>query len=160
MNEMHHQEPILPALDRVMRLLRRRPAAGQHAGRGVFRLLSLIRETPGISTRELAEGLDVRPSSLNEKLARLEEAEILRRVRDAEDQRVFLLELLPKGEAHLEEIRAVRKDMNEALGGILTEEEASQLTGLLHKLAEGLAAKGSSGGDGDPYPGSGRFGWR
>ncbi len=159
-NDRPNQEPILPALDRVMRLLRRRPAAGQHAGRGVFRLLSLIQETPGMSTRELAERLDVRPSSLNEKLARLEEEDILRRVRDAGDQRIFLLELLPKGEAHLNEIRAERKRMNDAIGSILTEAEGKALTGLLQKLGDGLESKIKLTANEDPYPNRGRQGWR
>lgn len=138
MTTLHKEEMMLAKLDLVMRLLRRRPAGKQRLGRGVYRLLTRIRESEEISTRALADRLGMRPSSLNEKLARLEKEEILMRERDPKDQRVFLVRLLPKGATLYDEIRAERQTMNDAIGGILTEDEVEQMAALADKLAKGL----------------------
>ena len=138
MIDKDNQEEMLASLDRVMRLLRRRPAGKQHVGRGVYRILSIVQENEGISTRELSELLDLRTSSLNEKLARLEQEEMLLRVRDTRDQRSFVVKLQSKGEEHLEAIRMERKQLNKAIGSILAEEESRELTQLLLKLADGI----------------------
>jgi DNA-binding MarR family transcriptional regulator len=133
-----NQEEMLASLDRVMRLLRRRPSGKAHMGRGVFRMLNIIHSNEGISTRELAELLDLRPSSLNEKLAQLEKDQLLMRVRSPLDQRVFVVQLEPKCIAMLEEISEDRKRFNEAIGEILSDEETKILTHLALKLSDGL----------------------
>lgn len=141
---------MLASLDRVMRLLRRRPAGSQHVGRGVYRLLRSIQEKGEISTRELADLLDVRPASLNEKLAVLEEKEMVLRERDPRDQRSFLVRLLPHGEAHLEKIRQERKIMNQSIGAILSPDESELLICLTGKLADGLEELTQREGSTDP----------
>ncbi len=138
MNPLNKEETMLAKLDLVMRLLRRRPAGKQRLGRGVYRLLTRIREHEEISTRELADSLGMRPSSLNEKLASLEKEEILVRERDPKDQRVFLVKLQPKGVALYEEIRTERQKMNDGISTILSEEEVEAMTSLAEKLAAGL----------------------
>lgn len=138
MSTLHKEEMMLAKLDLVMRLLRRRPAGKRHQGRGVYRLLTRIRECDEISTRELADRLGMRPSSLNEKLARLEKEGILSRERDPKDQRVFLVKLQPKGITLYEKIQTERKKMDGRIRGILTEEEVEQMTSLAEKLAQGL----------------------
>jgi len=137
-------EAMLASLDRVMRLLRRRPARRTNLGRGVYRLLSMIRDREGISTRELATLLEIRPSSLNEKLIRLETEQIISRERDPRDQRVFLVRLLPRGEAHLERIHAERKQFYKSVSQILTEDEVRDMIGLANKLADGIEALSDS----------------
>ena len=131
-------EIMIASLDRVMRLLRRRQSSKHHFGRGVYRLLKIIQEKETISTRELAERLDVRPSSLNEKLSHLEQEEILIRERDPGDQRVFIIKLKKKGEEHLNKIHLERKQFSESIKDILTKEESSKFTELAKKLADGL----------------------
>ena len=138
MNPLNKEETMLAKLDLVMRLLRRRPAGKQRWGRGVYRFLTRIREHEEISTRELADSLGMRPSSLNEKLASLEKEEILVRERDPKDQRVFLVKLQPKGVALYEEIRTERQKMNDGISTILSEEEVEAMTSLAEKLAAGL----------------------
>jgi DNA-binding MarR family transcriptional regulator len=86
----------------------------------------------------LAELLDVRPSSLNERLVLLEQEELIRRERDPNDQRVFLVELLPKGKQHLDTIIQEQRKFNEELGKILTKEESETFVFLTEKLAKGL----------------------
>lgn len=135
---------MLASLDRVMRLLRRRPAKHTNLGRGVYRLLSIIQKQEAISTRELASQLEIRPSSLNEKLIRLEADHIISRERDNRDQRVFLVKLLPTGEDHLQCIQAERKQFNESVSHILTEDEMCHLIELSNKLADGIEALNDS----------------
>ena len=132
------QEKMLASLDRVMRLLKRCPTSRSRHGRGVYRLLTIINEANNTSTRDLAELLDVRPSSLNEQLVLLEQEELIRRERDLNDQRVFLVELLPKGKQHLATIIQEQQKFNEELGKILTKEESETLVFLTEKLAKGL----------------------
>lgn len=137
-------EEMLASLDRVMRLLRRRPAKDTNLGRGVYRLLSMIQKQEGISTRELASQLEIRPSSLNERLVRLEADQIISRERDDHDQRVFLVRLLPAGEEHLQRIHAERKQFNESVSHILTKDEMCHLIELANKLADGIEALNDS----------------
>lgn len=132
------EETMLASLDRVMRLLRRRPAGSHHLGRGVFRLLRTIKEQGEAPTRDLAGLLDVRSASLNEKLISLEERGMIRRVRDPKDQRVFLVKLLPQGETYLEDLKKERRALNRSIAHILSPEEAKELIRLTGKLADGL----------------------
>lgn len=136
--ETNTQENMLLALDQVMRALRRRPSEKQVLGRGVYRILSLMKDQPGRSTRELAEILDMRASSLNEKLLLLEKEQFIMRKRDPSDQRIFVVELQQKGLDHLEEIKAEREQTTAFIANILTEEELERLTTLALKLATGL----------------------
>ena len=134
-------ETMLSALDRVMRLMRRIPTKQKNnIGRGVYRLLTRIQNNPGISTRELANRMEIRPSSLNERLSKLEEAELITRTRDENDQRVFIVNLLPKGEEHLDLINEEREIFNQSISQILSTEEANQLTELVNKLSNGIEA--------------------
>ncbi len=135
---MNREEAMLNSIDRVMRLLRRRPQDKQHLGRGVYRLLRRINENEGITTRELAESLGMRTSSLNERLSRLEQENIISRERDSKDQRIFIVKLNEGGVALLNELNEERRQMNSFIGKILTDEEIETMTKLTIKLGDGL----------------------
>lgn len=135
---MNREEAMLNSIDRVMRLLRRRPQDKQHLGRGVYRLLRRINENDGITTRELAESLGMRTSSLNERLSRLEQENIISRERDSKDQRIFIVKLNEGGVALLNELNEERRQMNSFIGKILTDEEIETMTKLAIKLGDGL----------------------
>ena len=135
---MNKEAMMLAALDRVMRTLKRRPAGKQRLGRGGYRLLKLISEQPNSPTRVLAERLGMRTSSLNERLVRMEAEGVITRERDAKDQRVFLVNIAPAGEAVLETLRLEREAMSQVIEGILTEEEIDKMTELADKLSSGL----------------------
>ena len=161
LTEQNRQEALLFEFDRVMRLLRRRPAGMPNYGRGTYRLLDRIQGNSGLSTRALAELMDVRPSSLNEALAGLEREGLLLRRRNPEDQRVFIVRLLPKGEEQLEKMRAAKGLVGAEIGKLLTEDEALALTRLAGKLADGLEALTPSSEQDTPRRHPGRAGgWR
>lgn len=135
---MNKEAMMLAALDRVMRTLKRQPAGKQRLGRGGYRLLKLISEQPNSPTRVLAERLGMRTSSLNERLVRMEAEGVITRERDAKDQRVFLVNIAPAGEAVLETLRLEREAMSQVIEEILTEEEIDKMTELADKLSRGL----------------------
>ena len=127
---------MIDVLDHIMRLLKRRHHT--HHGRGAERILHMVLQQPDITTRELAELLDVRPSSLNETLARLEERELVLRRRSPEDLRVYTVEVTEKGKARLEESAKERMQFYEQVEHILSEEEFDQFMHLAEKLTAGL----------------------
>ena len=138
MTELNANENMLASLDRVMRLLRRGHSTNSHGGRSVHRMLAIIQRHEGISTRELAELLDMRPSSLNEKLVDLEHDELILRTRNEHDQRIFMIQLQAKGLEQLEAIKQERVAFNTKVAGILSETEAMELSKLATKLSDGL----------------------
>lgn len=101
-------------------------------------MLAIIQKHELISTRELAELLDMRPSSLNEKLVDLEKDELISRTRNENDQRIFMIQLNTKGVEQLEAIKQERISFNSKVAGILSEDEAIQLSKLAMKLSDGL----------------------
>lgn len=144
------EEKMLAALDQVIRILRRQPAGKQHLGRGVYRVLNNIEQNKAIATRELADRLNMRSSSLNEKLGNLVKEGYIDRQRDPEDRRVFMVSLNAKGEDLLEELRLERKKRAGSIGSILTEKEIEEMTRIAVKLGEGLETLGEQkGSEGD-----------
>lgn len=132
------EEKMLAALDHVIRILRRQPSGKQHLGRGVYRVLNIIEQNKEIATRDLADRLNMRTSSLNEKLGNLIKEGYIDRKRDSEDRRVFTVCLNSEGEKLLEELRLERKRMAGFIGSIITEEEIGEMTRIAVKLGEGL----------------------
>ena len=103
--------------------------------RGQGRTLSFLKLKDGIRTRDLAYLLDMRISSLNELLAKLEKGGYLTREPDPEDKRVMLVYLTEKGRT--EEQSCPRND----LFACLTEEEQTVFGTCLGKLIAALEAE-------------------
>ena len=80
----------------------------------------------------------MRTSSLNERLSRLEQENIISRERDSKDQRIFIVKLNEGGVALLNELNEERRQMNSFIGKILTDEEIETMTKLAIKLGDGL----------------------
>lgn len=135
---INNPESMLANMDRVMRQLRRRPAGSHHAGRGSYRLLKIISEQPGLSTKKLSEMMDIRRASLNEKLIRFEDKGIIKRERDSKDQRVQVIYIEKRGLEYLDRIQKVRSKKNDAITTVLTGDEIEELARLSGKLADGL----------------------
>ncbi|NQX44314.1 MarR family transcriptional regulator [Paenibacillus tritici] len=72
------------------------PMADKSRGQG--RILAFLRMKDGISTKDLSYMLDIRISSLNELLAKLEKAEYITRRPSETDKRIMLIYLTPKGQ--------------------------------------------------------------
>ena len=166
MKEFDHlalQEQLMEQLHRVMRFLRRGADGAAHRGGRLLRTLEPLEQRGEMATRELAEVLDVRPSSLNEMLSRLEQDGMVVRRRDQQDQRVFLVQLTARGGECLKALRAALREKEDWLSEILNREEAEQLLALCRKLSDGLEARAPRDRDmhgrGHGEHGRGGHGW-
>lgn len=131
------RDEVAAILDRVMRLLRRgnnKTGLGRAAGR-VLRTLMMA---GAMTTRDLAKRLDVRISSLNETLKKLEEEGLIMRTRSEMDGRVYVLVLTTEGRRLAEKIRRDRLARERLMASFLTEEERAEFIRLAQKLVEGL----------------------
>lgn len=112
--------------------------------RGQGRILAILKLQDGLSTRHLAFMLDLRVASLNELLAKLEQAGLIKREQSAEDGRVILIHLTEAGRA-TEQSRPHRP----RVFATLSEEEQDQLSGILDKM---IAQLESEAGPSRPDP--------
>ena len=98
---------LRPALLRLARELRRETESLGITSRQAT-LLSLIKEHPGLSLRELATLERISAPSLSGHVDRLEGAALIERVRSGGDRRRVGLELTPAGDRLLRKVRAQR----------------------------------------------------
>lgn len=102
----------------------------------VGRLLECAAANPGVSSRELCEALDLRPSSLSEILVRAENDGLLCRTVDENDRRVQRISLTPGGSAVVADMEKVRNEDAKKKTSCLTEEEKKQFCSLCNRLSE------------------------
>lgn len=105
---------------------------------GIMRLLNL---SPGISQQELARRLGMHASRLVAVIDAMEERELVVREANLSDRRLYSLQLSEAGRAALNAIARIAREHDERFCAGLSEDERSQLRGLLEKLAlkHGLA---------------------
>jgi DNA-binding MarR family transcriptional regulator len=104
----------------------------------VGRLLSCLAENPHVSSRDLCEILDLRPSSLSEMLARAESEGWITRAVDEEDRRVQRIDLSPKGKSFVAEMEAAREKDYQRKTACFSEEEKAQFCALCNRLSDHL----------------------
>jgi len=102
------------------------------------RLLLLISENDGVIQRDLAEEMDVRPSSMTEMLAKMEQLGLITRKQDEKDQRVMHIYLTDQGKTAVDESRKKESELTGTLFSGLTEEETSEMLRLTEKLVTHL----------------------
>ncbi|MEY8436942.1 MarR family transcriptional regulator [Atopobiaceae bacterium 24-176] len=107
--------------------------------RGQGRLLAVLAENDGVTTRELVEVLDVRPSSLNETLGRLEGRGLVGRSQSTSDGRQVEVRITEKGR---ELAQAIAERDPSVMFDCLTDEEREQLGVLLDKVIAAMGEKG------------------
>ena len=124
-------------MDTILQLSRasRRSHGHRHAiSPGAFKLLRILSENETMKTSELAEALDIRPASLTEKLTRMEQRELISRVKDSNDSRIVLVSLTDKGKDLLETRKKNYEEMTDKLQNVLTEEEQGEFERISMKL--------------------------
>lgn len=115
---------------------RRRHCHGGFRGRG--RVLAFLREHPGVSQREVAESLGIRPPSASELLERLAAEELVERRVNETDRRSLQVFLTEKGAKLADHVgRNRQREAAEWLEGF-SEAERVQFAHLLEKLAVSL----------------------
>lgn len=113
-------------------------AGRQKIHRGQTRLLSLIAQNNGASQRDLAEEMDVRPSSMTEMLLKIEQAGFIIRKQDERDQRVMRIFLTETGEKAVVQSSAATLDLTTRMFNCLTSEEQTQLLALIEKISASM----------------------
>ena len=128
---------ILASL-KLARAMRRCPPERQEMPfpPAVGRLLACAAENPGVSSRELCELLDVRPSSLSEMLSRAEADGLLTRAVDEADRRIQRITLSEKGRRIITDMESARDLDARKKTACLTEAEKRQFCELCNRLSE------------------------
>jgi DNA-binding MarR family transcriptional regulator len=104
--------------------------------RGQGRILALLKTQDGISTKDMSYLLDIRISSLNELLSKLEKNSYITREPSSEDKRIILVKLTEKGKNAKQ-----KKSVLEDIFSCLCEEEQKSLGEYLDKIIDYLAAE-------------------
>ena len=148
-NELNNSLKLYTALHRLGRQLHRCAHRIGHADhyREQSRLLLLISENDGVIQRDLAEEMDVRPSSMTEMLAKMEQLGLIERRQDEKDQRVMHIFLTEQGKSEAMESQGATKTMTDVLFGGMSEEEISQMLSLTEKLSTYLNAVDTTGAE-------------
>ena len=108
------------------------------------RLLMLIAENDGVIQRDLAEEMDVRPSSMTEMLSKMEQLGLVERRQDEKDQRVMHIFLTEQGKNAVKKSQNAAERMANTLFAGLTDEEVKTMVELTEKLCTQLGAMDSA----------------
>ena len=147
---------LYTALHRLGRQLHRNAhRLGHREGyyREQSRLLLLIAGNDGIIQRDLAAQMDVRPSSMTEMLAKMEQLGLVRRGQDEKDQRVMHIFLTGEGQKAAEESKKTNDRLTRELFRGLTPEEIEEMLCLVKKLTAYLDDMDSAASDEEPAHG-------
>ena len=98
------------------------------------RILILLRETAGMTQKELTARLGVQPGSASEVLNKLEQAGLISRTPSETDRRTTDIRLTPDGEALAKDAAAQRAERHEQMFSVLSKEEKTTLIALLEKI--------------------------
>ena len=109
-----------------------------HPARAQHRVLALLAANEGLSQKELAQLMGVRPQSLSELLLRLEESGLVERRRSETDGRVINVYLTDDGREQAQQAAEARRQSARDALGVLTDAEKEELARILEKLAGGL----------------------
>lgn len=114
---------------------------GHQRGFGRNRLLYVISNNNGASSRELAEIVDIRPSSLTEMLGKLELEGLIEKFRDEHDSRIVHVALTESGTALMHSEAEVRRQYHTQIAEVLSREEQSQFCEYCKRLIDAYSSK-------------------
>jgi DNA-binding MarR family transcriptional regulator len=96
-----------------------RLAVGLGVTRAQWKVLFKLTRKPGLRQVELADLLELEPITLCRIIDRLEEAELVERVRDPEDRRAWRLHVTRKAQPLVDKLQAIGADLvDQAFAGI------------------------------------------
>ncbi len=127
---------IVDELNGAMRLLRC-SATGRMVKQGIsmthLHVMWRLEESGELPMSRLAEFLDVGLSNATGLIDRMEERGVVERLRESDDRRVVLVRLTPTGQATLDEIQIMKRDL---MSEILDRLDAAQLNRLRAALTD------------------------
>jgi DNA-binding MarR family transcriptional regulator len=118
---------------------------GGFGGQGFFggysyskgRVLRVLYHQPGMLQHEIAEALDIKPSSLSELITKLLAEDMICKQQDETDKRAFRIFLTDAGRQKAEELEKAYDGQTNSIFSCLTEEERNTLMQLLEKVISG-----------------------
>lgn len=139
---MEKEYEIMKCVVRIMSNSRRKHrhthGEGARGCRGFGHILDLLSEHDGLSQRQIADMLDIRPQSISEAIATLEERGLIRKEINEQDRRGLLVYITEDGlktqtELHNERVRNAKR-----IFAAISEEEKQTLLELLEKVTTAL----------------------
>lgn len=104
---------------------------------GQQRVLAILVKEDGLIQSQLAEILDIRPSSLAELMKKMEKSNDVLRKEEEHDKRIKRVFLTENGKKKAQKLSHVGEDMSEAFFAGLTEEEQENFSEYLQKISAG-----------------------
>jgi len=126
-------EPV-EQIARLARLVRRTTSDGKPIPHAGHRILNVVLAHDGIHANELAQAVDIRPSSLTDALDALEKQGLIRRERDKDDIRAIWIRATARGQERRNEWKAARDRLNGRLLECLSEDEIEAFSSICEKL--------------------------
>lgn len=102
------------------------------------RVLATLNMQEGLSQKELAYVLGIRPQSLSETLVQLQQAGLIVRKKNKDDGRVINVYLTDAGRERAKAAAASRRKSAQGAFSTLSDKEKQQLAHILSKLADSL----------------------
>lgn len=103
-------------------------------------MLFILNQEDGLSQKELANKLKIKPSTITVMLKRMEKANLIVRKKDDKDQRVSRVYLTEKGKKVCEDTIKVVKQIERECFKDFTEEEKETLKSLFLKMKNNIIA--------------------
>ena len=106
--------------------------------RGFGHILDLLSKHDGLSQRQIADMLDIRPQSISEAIATLEERGLIRKEVNEQDRRGLLIYITEEGLHMRTELLNERVQNAKRIFSSISEEEKRRLLELLEKVTAAL----------------------
>src|SRR5829696_6484831 len=130
--------PVLPSLalafKRMLATIERESGVG---GMKWF-LLTVLGRRDGLSQGEFTQEYEMDPSRVTRTAQSLEGDGLIRRERDAEDNRVMRMYLTEEGSRELDRLPEINDQLRSRVHSVLSEEEFEELRRMLELLAEAM----------------------
>ena len=142
---MNRENDVILAALKLSRAMRRCPPDRREFAfpPAAGRLLECVAANSGVSSRELCEMLDVRPSSLSEMLARAESEGWVTRAVDEDDRRIQRVDLSEKGREIVTRMREAREADYARKTACFSEEEKAAFCALCNRLSDHMESLAS-----------------
>lgn len=109
---------------------------GLHKGQPI--ILALLWKQDGLTQKEIAESLGLRPPTLTVMLRRMEKAGLLKRMVDVGDMRMIRVYLTEKGREIREQVEEINQEMEKECFSGLTMEEKNLLRRFFTQVRDNL----------------------
>ena len=139
---------VMRSAFRLTRAMMRRPRNEERAfPPGEERMLMVLKKHSGKTSAELCEIFDIRPSSMSEKLSKMEARGLIIREENSEDKRAAKIVLSEFGEAAAAQIESRIESEKAAVTSCFTEEETEEFCRLCDKLSDHLNEMAAAAGN-------------